>query len=247
MVNIPICIMCRSCNEEIKQKSMMLLPYAYNYMAKQQFAKRCVIISPDQDILDYAIQLGFEHTFLEPCNHFGQCISEMNGVLHFLLSSTKKYDWFIVFNIDQPFKDPNLLYNVIRAINDNYDIIASASYMKDRSRLFISEDNRFITPVDNAQRMIDYCPTVKFVDSSVLAVKTSFFFNCCVDGEDSIISQADFYQNFWAGKFFAVTNDMMFIQILSTKSVGRFKTVNDIYQEVEAMKNETTEKEEGKD
>ena len=40
---------------------------------------------------------------------------------------------------------------------------------------------------------------------------------------------------------------MMFIQILSTKSVGRFKTVNDIYQEVEAMKNENTEKEEGKD
>ena len=94
----------------------MLLPYAYNYMAKQQFVKRCVIISPDQDILDYAIQLGFEHTFLEPCNHFGQCISEMNGVLHFLLSSTKKYDWFILFNIDQPFKDPNLLYNVIRAL-----------------------------------------------------------------------------------------------------------------------------------
>ena len=51
----------------------------------------------------------------------------MNGVLHFLLSSHKKYDWFIVFNIDQPFKDPNLLYNVIRAINDNYDSLTGKS------------------------------------------------------------------------------------------------------------------------
>lgn len=233
MINIPIFITLRACNEEEKYKSAAMLPYAYHYMNEQQFTKRCIIISAEPELLAYAKDLGFENTFLEPCKHCGQCTIEMNGILHWLRKhSSQKYDWFISFRIDQPFKDTNLLYNVIRAINDNYDVICSNSQMKDRSKLFISDDDKFLHNVDNAQRMIDYCPTVKFIDSSIMAIKTSFFMNCCVAGASSIISQADFYQNFWAGKFLSVENKTMFIQVLTKQHLDRFKVVYDTYQKV---------------
>ncbi len=235
MINIPIFIVLKGCNEEEKYKSKMLLPYAFFYMNEQQFVHRCIIISSEEDLLEYAKSVGFVNTVLEPCKHVGQCTLEINAVLHWLKANKdKKYDWFILFKIDQPFKDPNLLYNCIREINANYDIIVSCSRMRDRSKLFISEDDKFITNVDNSQRMIDYCPTVKFVDSSIMAVKTSFFMNCC-DGTDPIISHANFYRNFWTGKFLTVENKTMFIQILSKKHIDRFDAVSQIYEKVQTI------------
>jgi len=233
MINIPIFIVLKGCNEEEKYKSKMMLPYAFFYMNEQQFVHRCIIISSEQDLLEYAKLLGFEHTFLESCNHIGQCTLEINGILHWLNDNKdEKHDWFIDFSIDQPFKDPKLLYNCIREINDNYDIVVSYSKMKDRSKLFISEDNKFITNVDNAQRMIDYCPTVKFIDSSIMAIKTSFFMNCCANNS-SIVSKYNFYQKFWSGKFLTVENKTMFIQILNKQNIDRFDTVHKIYQKVQ--------------
>lgn len=231
--NIPIFIVINTDTEEEKNKSIILLPYAYYYMYKQQFIKRCIIISKDISILKYALKLGFIHIYLEKCNNCNICNIEWNGILHYINDTENKCDWFIKFSIDQPFKSFDLLYQIIKTINNNYDFIVSTSTIQDRSIMYINEDNNFLYNVDNGQRQIRKLPEVNIIDFSLFAVKTSFFIKCCNNTEIQL--NAEFYRNFWDGRFLTVKNESMFIQIYKNSHTDRFKEVNDIYQEIQKL------------
>ena len=226
-VSIPIFITVRSDTEENKQKNVQLLPYAYEYLKSQQTLHRCIVISKDDDILEYAKALGFKNVYKEKCIDCKYCHIEYMGIYHHMQDFPGDYDWFINFRIDQPFKSDNLLVDAIRLINYNLDFITSASQMTDRERMYINDDNKFIQLMDNSDRNFDKCMRTFMIDLSVVACKTSFFKKC--------VESKDFYKIFWSGKYDVIKNYSMFIQIMSSEQIRRFNLASDAYEKVKML------------
>ena len=226
-INIPIFINVRTDTEENKQKNILLLPYAYEYLKKQETLHRCIVISRDDSVLEYAKQLGFTNVYKEKCINCKHCHLEFMGIYHHMQDYPGDYDWFINFRIDQPFKSNNLILDAIKNIKYNLDFVVSASKLTDRERFYINDDNKFTQLMDNADRQFDKCLRTFMIDMSVVACNTEFFKHC--------VESKEFYKTFWSGKYEVIRNYSMFIQIMTAEQIRRFNLASEIYENVKLL------------
>ena len=223
-VNIPIFITVNTDTEELKNKNVLLLPYAYDYLSRQETINRCVVISKDDDVLEYAKKLGFKNTYKERPINCKACNIDYNGIYHHMQDNPTDYDWFIKFRLDQPFKSENLIIDAIRGIDYNKDFLVSASSFTDRERLYINEDDKFTQLIENSNRCMEKCVRTRLVDGSIWCFNTEFFKKC--------VESNDFYGTLWNGRYKILRNDSMFIQIMSADQVRRFYLASDVYNRI---------------
>ena len=224
--NIPIFIVVDSHTPEIRKFNIMLLPYAYYYLKILQTLERVIVISEDDDIIEYAHTLGFKYTY-KTKNTSKKYTLEYMGIYNHMKEFPTDYDWFITMRLDQPFKSDNLILDAINSIRWDLDFIVSSSKVADRERMYINEDGKFLQLLDNSNRNFKECVVTDMVDCSIFCFKTSFFKKC--------VESENFYYTLWEGKFNTIKNQSMFIQILSHHNAERFEKVHDTYLEVQKL------------
>lgn len=233
-VRIPIFITIKTDNEETKAKNLELLPYAFDYLRYHQVIDNCIIICRDDSVLRYAKDLGFKHTHKEICKHCDHCNLSVNGIFHYIKETDMNSDWFIIFNLNQPFKSKNVLIDSIRQIDNNQDFLISSSLVRNIRGLIVSENCEFLDKIDmDKLRIYDDCETVRIVDSSIICINTKYFLKCMDYQECSDINC--FYNKLWQGKYKLIANSSCFANVISEKQVESFKLVADITKRVEDL------------
>ena len=142
MINIPIFITAKGGTKNSFSRSYELLPYAYEYIVRQQALRWTIIISDSSELLEYAKKLGFRHVYQERCINCQFCQLEFNGPYHYFVDNKTNCEWFIDLPLNQPFKSSDLILTCIDSINDNYDFITSYTEVDDRSDFYIDENNK---------------------------------------------------------------------------------------------------------
>ena len=223
---IPIFIVVETYTPEIKALNVQLLPYAYYYVKILQTLSRVIVISEDDEVLDYAKRLGFKYTYKTSSNNVKYGLRYI-GIYNHMNEYPADYDWFITLRLDQPFKSENLILDAIKGIKWNLDFLVSTSKMTDRERLFINSDGKFLQLINNSNRNFEECIVTDMIDCSVFCFKTEFFRKC--------VESNDFYGTLWEGKFETIKNESMFIQILGHHHTERFMAVHNIFMEVQQL------------
>lgn len=231
MITIPVFIVVKANNEENFNNNKELLLYAYDYIYKQQILRQTIVISDSQEMLDYASNIGFKFTYLERCKKCHTCNIEYNGIYHYLLDHPEiKYDWFILYNIYQPFKGKNMILDSIIAINDNYDFITTYTYVYDRSAYYITDKNKFVNE-DNTSR-VDLIPQkVKMIDNSILCIKTKYFLNAIENGYIA--------KDLWKGKFKTIYNKALYVPIGDNDDIHQLDIAEKIFRDIQIRKEES--------
>lgn len=234
-VRIPIFITIRTDDEETKARNIELLPYAFDYLRYHQVIDNCIVICRDDDVLEYAKDLGFVNTYKEVCKNCKHCNLSVNGILHYIQEKhTSDFDWFILFNLNQPFKSKNILTSCIRQIDYNQDFLISSSLVRNIRGLMISDNCEFLEKIDlDELRIYDNCETVRIVDSSIICIKTDYFLKCMNHEECKDLN--DFYSSLWKGRYKLISNRSCFINVITEKQVENFRLAADIIKRVEHL------------
>lgn len=233
-VRIPIFITIKTDDEETKARNVELLPYAFDYLRYHQVIDNCVVICRDDSILRYAEDLGFKHIHKEICKNCEHCNLSVNGIFHYITETKMKSDWFIVFNLNQPFKSKNILTDSIRQIDYNQDFLISSSLVRNIRGLMVSENCEFIEDTNLEElRIYDNCETVRIVDSSIICIKTEYFLKCMEYKECKDLNE--FYHKLWQGRYKLISNRSCFINVISEKQVENFRLAADIIKRVEHL------------
>lgn len=234
-VRIPIFVVIKTDDEDTKNRNVELLPYAFDYLRYHQVIDNCVVICNDSSILEYCKDLGFIHTYKENCKNCSVCDIEVNGIFHYIQEMDLNFDWFIIFNLNQPFKSKNILTDCIRQIDDNKDFLISSSLIRNIQGLITSENGEFVEKLNVApnKRNYDNCDIVRIVDSSIVCIKTKFFLDC-INNEECMENEK-FLENMWKGKYKLIGNRSCFINIITDKQVENFRLAAEIIKRVEYL------------
>lgn len=233
-IRIPIFITIRTDDEETKARNIELLPYAFDYLRYHQVIDNCIVICRDEDVLEYAKDLGFNHTHKEICINCKHCNLSVNGILHYIQETDRKFDWFIIFNLNQPFKSKDILTDCIRQIDYNQDFLISSSLVRNIRGLVVSDNCEFVENInDHELRIYDDCEMVRIIDSSIICVNTEYFLNCMNHKECQDLN--DFYNKLWKGKYKLISNRSCFVNVTSEKQVENFRLAADIIKRVEHL------------
>lgn len=225
-INIPLFIAIKGEPANIREMNIELLKYAYVYLKGRFNFDRVYIVSDNQEVLDIAGKLGFTNLYLEKCKHCPVCKIDIIGIYHCILDWKINCDWFINFRIPQPFKGNRVLVDCINAINENYDMVASYSWINDRSNYFIDNKDNWINETDH--RLAEYCPKVKMVDGSIFCHKTSHFME--------IVPKGHFDTELWKGKIKFIENKAMFLPIFGLEQVKQLDIAEVAFLEVGKLK-----------
>lgn len=235
-IRIPIFVVIRTDDEDTKNRNVELLPYAFDYLRYHQVIDNCVVICNDDSVLNYCKDLGFVHTYKEVCKNCETCNVELNGIFHYINEENdENFDWFIIFNLNQPFKSKNILTDCIRQIDDNKDFLISTSLIRNIQGMIISDNNEFTHYLNSnpSERNYDSCDIVRIVDSSIICIKTSFFLDCM--NHEECMNREEFFEKMWKGKYHLIANRSCFINIITDKQVENFKLAAEIIKRVEHL------------
>lgn len=219
MINIPIFIVAKGCDSKKAELTKTLLPYAFDYINQNEILSQTWVISDDDEIISLSKELGFNNIYKEKCKHCPICHIDFVGIYHCIIDNKIDCEWFLNVRLDQPFKGFKLILDLIRAIDDKYDLVCSASYIRDRSMFFVDENDKFIENVD--RRLSNYCPTVKMIDSSIYAYKTKVFIEDVKSGHFDVVS--------WTHKMKTVINNAMFINIFEAEQIKQLDKAQEIF------------------
>lgn len=226
---IPIFITARGNNEIAVKKNKEALLYSYILIKNMNLFDQTYIISDNIEMIKYAKELGFIHFVHNECkNEFDINFLDYIGIYNFWKKTGYKPDWFILLAIGQLFKDSMLIYDCIRNIDNNYDIIASYTVISNRSSYFI-KDNHIVT----SGHLITHERDIqKMIDSTIYAINTDFAINCVEK------SNGDPSAYFWNGRIKFFENKSIYTDIKNIEDINKYYKIGDIIDKVKKIKKE---------
>ena len=108
-----------------------------------------------------------------------------------------KCDWFISLTLSQPIKNINIIYEGIRNISYQYDMILFSTYINFDEKMEI-HDGKI-----NPEEIFYGFPKRKIVDETIFLSKKRFYMECC---EKSGWKHKDFTKLYWKGNYYIVDN-----------------------------------------
>lgn len=225
--NIPIFISVRGYDENVSQKNKEALKYTYLLIEEMNMFKQTYIISDSQEMLDYAELLGFEHFIYQECKTKEDIIYlDYIGIYNFYVKTGYKPDWFILLSVNQLFRDKNLIYECIRNIDANYDVISSYSEISNQSSFILDENYKIINGEHLNSSEIEM---KKIVDASIYAINTDFAIYIMESGEE------DRSKVFWNGKFKFFKNNSLYTDIHLLNDINKYYDIIDKINKVKQL------------
>ena len=223
---IPIFITARGNNTEAIKRNKEALKFNYIFINEMNLYNQTYIISDNKDILIYAKKLGFVNFIYYECKTEHDInYLDYFGIYDFYKKTGYKPDWFILMAIGQLFKDNTLLYNCIRNIDNQYDIVASYTEISNRQSFFI-KDNK----ISNIGHMVTHeRDRQKMIDSAIYAINSDFALKCINSeyGDPSI--------TFWSGRIKYFENTSVYSDVLTYKDILKYEKVADRINKVNEM------------
>lgn len=225
---IPIFITFRGNTEENFLQSKTLLKFAYIFIEEQNLFSQTFVISDNQELLDYAKELGFLKFIYYPCKN-DYDITYLEYLATFKFGNDNNYwpDWIIILNATQLFRSSNIIRDCIRNIDDKYDVIASYTEISDRQHFFIDESRNSTNNHTPYRLITSERHRVKMIDAAIYAIKTTFA-RSCMDVEDPS-------QKFWNGNFKFFKNNSLYSDIYTSDDIQKYHRVNDILNRVSKL------------
>ena len=226
----PIFITVRGNSEEIVNKHKEALKFAYLFIKEQDLFEQTYIISDNKnDILNYAVELGFKHIIYYPCG----CQKDLKyleymATYRFAVETNYHPDWILLLNINQLFLSQRLVADCIRNIDDKYDVVASYTEISNRSHFFVDESLNNKEKQNDKHLLSSEYDRVKMVDAAVYAVKTEFAFSC--------MDYADPSEHFWNGKIKYFKNTSVYTDIYTIDDIYKYYSVGEIIEKVKKLK-----------
>lgn len=225
LAQIPIFIAARGNNEVKFIKNKEALKYSYVFISEMGLLNQTYIISDNKDMIDYAIKLGFIKTIHYPCNTDKE-VRYIEYLATYNYGKLNNYwpDWIIVLSIDALFLNKTILLDVIRNIDNKYDVIASYNEITDKSKFFLMDNYKI-----NVQHiMTNEKERHYMIDAHIYAIK-SIFARECMQYEDPA-------EHFWAGKFKFVKNNTLFTDIYDINDIYKYSYVAERINKVNNIK-----------
>lgn len=224
---IPIFITARGNNPNVIKRNKEALKYNYVLIKEMNIFKQTYVISDNHDMLEYAKKLGFENFIYQECkNEYDITYLDYIGIYNFYKRTGYKPDWFILMAIGQLFKDKTLLYNCIRNIDNNYDIVASYTEISDRSSYYIENDSI----ASSGHLMTHERIRKKMIDAAVYAIKSDFAIYCMEHESNDPASV------FWTGKAKYFENSTVYTDVLTYNDIKKYEHTGYIINEVQHIK-----------
>lgn len=228
---IPIFITARGHNDQAIIRNKEALKYAYVLIEEMNMFDQTYIISDNQDLLNFSKMLGFVNLIYQPCKDQNDiAYLDYIGIYNFYKKTGYKPDWFILLALNQLFRSKNLIYNCIRNIDNKYDVIASYTEVSNRSRFFLSDDDKIV----NDGRLITHeRDRKKMVDASIYAISTDYAIKVMeVDTDD----RSKF---FWSdGKFKFFKNTSLYTDIYLLDDITKYYDIVDRINKVKKLSEE---------
>jgi len=227
LAKIPIFITARGNDEIAIKRNEEALKYAYVFIKEMNLFIQTWIISDNEEMLQYAKKLGFYNTFYNPCKNEDEiAYLDYIGIYNFYLQKKYKPDWFILLALNQLFRNPQLISDCIKNIDDNFDVVASYTDITNRSSFFIDDQNDLaenhpITHVRDRKKMID---------AAIYAIKADFAIKCMENKDDPS-------KIFWLGKIKYFKNNSLYTDICSYDDIKKYEYVGYIINKVKALEN----------
>ena len=225
VANIPIFITARGETKESFAKNKEALKFSYLFVKEQNLFSQTYIISDNEDMIKYAEELGFIHTIFYPCGSMKDVkYLEYLATYRFAVEHNYHPDWIILLNINQLFKDNQLLKDCISNIDDKYNVIASYTEISNRSHFFV--DEALSKQIDKRLLSSEY-QRVKMVDAAIYAIKTSFAFECMEYDDPS--------QHFWSTKIKYFKNKSLFTDIYELEDINKYYYVGNVISKIKKI------------
>ena len=214
ILTIPIFICIKGVSKRCPGKNKMLLPYAYSYLTKIGEINNVIIISEDNELLQYAQSLGFLNIYKEDYIENGD---ELLSISNYFINNHICYSYFFLFPICQPYKNLDLINKFKKNIDklDSYDFITSKTFIEDRSIFYIDDHNNFINKSNNLnERKGSLCKTYYMIDGSLYLFKYSFF--------EKIMNTINKNSALWNSNFYTIENNSIFLDIDYKNDLNKF-------------------------
>lgn len=217
---IPIFITLRGNNDDIFNMSKEALKYAYLFINDLNIFSQTYIISDNKELLGFAKNLGFNNIIYYECKTKKDLLYlEYFAMYKYGIDNNFHPDWVIILNSKQIFKQPSLLRDCIKNIDDKYDVIASYSIVSDKSNYFI-DDN--IKNQKFGHLLSSEICKKKIIDNSICAVKSSFAFEC--------MNYEDPSEHFWNGKIKYFLNNSLYSDIHCLSDIKKYDMIYNVIQ-----------------
>lgn len=223
---IPIFITARGNNAEAIERNKEALKFNYIFINEMNLHNQTYIISDNKDMLIYAKKLGFVNFIYYECKT-ERDINYLDylGIYDFYKKTGYKPDWFILMAIGQLFKDNTLLYNCIRNIDSQYDIVASYTEISNRQSFFIKDDK-----ISSTGHMVTHeRDRQKMIDAAIYAINSDFALKCITSEYD------DPSITFWNGRIKYFENTSVYSDVLTYKDILKYEKVADRIKQVNEM------------
>lgn len=226
MPRIPIFITVRGNTKERIEFNKELLNFSYAYINKANLFDQTYIISDNNELIEYAKELGFVNHIYYPCESQKDLLYlEFFAIYRYGVENNYHPDWFIILSPMQIFKTTNLLVDCINNIDDEYDIIASYSEVSDRKNFIIDETlGKF--PKDHL--LSSEVKRVRMADAAVYAIKVNFAYECMEHEDPSI--------QFWNGKIKYIKNDSVYTDVNSIDDIKKYYRIMNILDTTKNMR-----------
>lgn len=202
------------------------LKYFYVLINDMCLFDQTYIISNNQEILDYAKELGFNNIIYQECKNKVELLYlDYIGIYNYYKLTGYKPDWILVVPSIQLFINKDVIYDCIRNIDDEYDAVLSYTWITNKSNYFLI-NNKLST---HGHLLSNEKDRQKMVDSAIYAVKTDFAIHC-MEQQDK-----DPATIFWEGKFNFFENTSIYTDIVSLSDIKKYEHINHILNEVEKL------------
>ena len=224
---IPIFITVRGNTPDIFKRNKECLKFSYVYIKKIDLFKQTFIISDNEEMLKYALKLGFNNIIHYACGSEKDLkYLEYLATYRYAVEHNYRPDWIILLNVTQIFKFTSLLVDCINNIDDQFDVIASYTEISNKSHFFVDNSNNIVQK-DKHKLSSEY-DRKKMCDSVIYAIKTKFAFECMEFDDPS--------EHFWNGNIKFFRNNSLYTDIYDINDLSKYYAIWEIIKEVKKIK-----------
>lgn len=226
---IPIFITARGHNDTEFKKNKEALKFSYLFIKNFGVFDQTYIISDNEEMLKYAIDMGFKKTIYYPCKSDKEVkYLEYLATHKYAIDNNYYPDWIILLNINQLFKNNSLLIDCINHIDDKYNIVASYTEITNRVKFFINDEMEINNKYNREHLLSSESAKIKVVDNSIYAVKTTFAFEC--------MNYEDPSEHFWSTQIKYFKNNSLNSDIYTIDDIKKYYKIGNIINEVKKLK-----------